>query len=81
MGLKGQCAPVEWQAVGRLKHPSDGRTTLVGSSGSAPFLWRRRFDGAMTWAELFDRAERWDVDENDVSDALARQREEAKADE
>jgi len=80
MGLKGQCAPVERQAGGRLKHPSDGRTTLVGPSGSAPFLWRRRLDETMTWAELFDRAERWDVDEEDVTDALARQRE-ADADE
>ncbi len=35
----------------------------------------------MTWAELFDRAERWNVDENDVSDALARHREEVDADE
>ncbi len=34
----------------------------------------------MTWAELFDRAERWDVDEDAVSDALARHRE-ADADE
>ncbi|GAA0664793.1 hypothetical protein GCM10009020_07160 [Natronoarchaeum mannanilyticum] len=81
MGLKGQCAPVEWQAGGRLKHPSDGRTTLVGPIGSAPFLWRRRFDGVMSWTELFDRTERWDVDENDVSDALARHREKGDADE
>jgi len=29
----------------------------------------------MTWAGLFDRAEHWDVDEEDVTDALARQRE------
>ena len=29
----------------------------------------------MTWADLFDRTERWAVDEAAVSDALARHRE------